>query len=282
MDVITKFKQSLDTFPKKSSDINIICSITYAEYKAIVTIMNTLLMPQAIIKRELTHAVTALNNTTYNNLIEGFTKANTVLKSVLPEPFNKNMAMTLDIGRVGNMLTQTCADFLGSVPESLFNIFQDIQYGLMDLTDISNDIFELPFSLSNSIANSLLELKDNALKDIFGSSVFSTFLSPFIAYEEFLLESGINEKIKKLETIENCMSKPGICNRPRRDFIEPTSKMLYSLYFKKLFFINTKSGKVDINSFLNTFPHGTFDNTTKKTQLHNILNNMRGFRLSIK
>ena len=202
MDALTKFKGQLDSFPKGAGDLNIICSITYAEYKVYVTILNGLLMPQTIAKRGLDAAVTGLNTATYNTLINGLSKLNIAVKSILPQPFNSNMNMTFDVGRVGNMLTQTCADFLGSVPEALFNIFQDIEHGMMDLASMANGIFTLPQCLAQNIANSLLQLKDDAMKELFGSSLFNSMLSPFIMYENFLKANGVIDMIKKMEKIE--------------------------------------------------------------------------------
>lgn len=238
-DILTEFQTKLNNFPKNSNDFNIICSITYAEYTTMVTILNTLLLPQQMINRELIKAVVLLNDETYKTLSEGLSKLNLVLKSVLPSPLNKNMTMTFDIGRVGDLLTQTCADFLGSIPESLFNVFQDIKHGITSLSNISNNIFNLPYNLSNNIARSLLQLKDKMLLEFFGG-LHSTVLLPFIEYENFLLDNGIMLMINKIHKIEQCMSKPGICNRSREDFIYKNTKLLNSDYFKSQFFYESK------------------------------------------
>lgn len=271
-DALTNFKISLDKFPKSSNDINIICSITYAEYVMYVKILSALLYPQRLIRSELELLTTTIDNATYNTIITAITRLNAAYKSILPEPFYKNMGMTLDIARVGDLLSNVCADFLGSLPENLFNIFQDMHYGLIDLSKVTNGILALPSDLTGSIVGNLLKLKDDAMKEMLGAS-FDTVLSPLIEYDNFLQENGVQDIIKKMKKTESCMTKKGLCARPRSEFIEPSTKKLYSQYFQSQFLLNSK-GQVNIRSFGGT--------SQQQSQINNIIRNMNSFRLIVR
>lgn len=271
-DVLTDFKKSIDNFPKNGGDLNIICSITYGEYMAYVTILDALLLPQQMIRRELEGLLSTIDNATYNTVIKNLNQLNTALKSVLPQPFNKNMTMDFNVGKFGDMLTNVCADFLGSLPESLFNIFQDIQHGITDLANLTNAVLALPSDLVGSITGSLLKLKDDALKAALGG-LFDTVLAPVLAYDSFLKSNGIFELIDKMKKIERCMTKPGICNRPRKDFIHKASKKIYSTYYTESFMVDSK-GNINLRSFGGT--------STQQSQVHNIIKNMNSFRLTVR
>lgn len=270
-DILTTFKKQLDNFPKNGGDFNIICSITYGEYMIQVALLDALLMPQAIVKRNLEDLVTTIDNSTYNTVISGLNKLDKTLKSVLPEPFNKNMTMDLNVGKFGDMISSICADFLGSLPESLFNIFQDIKHGMVDIASLINGALALPSNLIGNITTSLMQLKDKAMKEMLGT-LFDTVLSPLLMYEDFLKENGVPEILAKMKKTEACMTKPGICNRPRADFIHAPSKKVYSAYYQEQFLVSS-NGSINIKSFGGT--------SAQKSKVSNILKNMNSFRLTV-
>lgn len=272
LNTLKDFKRKLESFPKNSSDYNIICTITYSEYRLFVSILTGLFPVQSSMKSQLETVTNSIDSNTYSDLIKGLNGLNSIYKSVLPDGL-ANTSMTFDIGKTGDLITETCQDFLGSIPESLFNIFQDIRHGILGSGDFTNDLIGLPFNLTNGIGKSLLSLKDSALQELFGSSIFRAIISPLIEYEDFLTDNGIFTMIKKMEAIERCMTKPGVCNRDRRDFIHPQSKKLYSAYFKSQFLVDSK-GNLNIKTLGST--------SAQKTQLNTVLNNLRGFRLNIK
>jgi hypothetical protein len=208
-----KFQAKLDVFPKGSDDLNIVCSAIYAEYKGLVIILNALLMPQKVIKAGLSKAVTSVDDATYSFINKGLGTLNTALKDVMPKPFDKNMKMDANVAGVGAMLALTCDDFLGSLPQELFNIFQDIKHGINTFAKVL-----MPSNIMMDIAKSLLALKDEAMKEMMGG-LFDTVLSPIITYDMFLQENGVNDLIKKLQKMEKCMTKKGICGRKKSDFI---------------------------------------------------------------
>jgi hypothetical protein len=262
----TKFQLKLEVFPKDSGDLNIVCSAIYAEYKTYITIVEALTMPQAFIRRQLEELLSFLDDATYDTLIKGLGTLNVALEEIMPTPFKKNMKLDAGVGVMGELLALTCTDFLHSLPEELYNIFRDIKTGINKMSASL-----MPGNIMAGIAKSLLKLKDDALKEMFGS-VFETVLQPLIVYDAFLQDNGINDIIGRMKRIERCMTKPGICNRNRRDFLHPDTNKLYSTHFKEIFMLSSK-GTINIRSF--------GGGAKKQSQLSNVIKSLNSFRVSI-
>lgn len=256
---VTNYKTTVNLFPKNSADINIIFSINYAEYKGYVSLLETLLLAQSYFKPLLTDAATQLDNGMYSVINKGLGVLNSVTKAILP----KNIDVR--VGNVGDMLAISCDDFFSSLPQDLFNIFQDIKHKVNKLASMS-----LGSGLYNTMARDLLKAKDEAMKGLFGSELFETLISPMIEYENFLKENGINDIIKRMEKLEKCLTKKGIGGRSKKDFMHPTSKKLYSKHYKDLFILNSK-GKVNIKSV------GT--SSKNRSQMSNIMKSVTNFRI---
>lgn len=272
MDILSQFKKSIDNFPKNPSDLNMICSITYGEYLASVKILQALTFPMGLVRKELEALITALDGAVYKEIIDALNKLDKALKSILPTPFNKNMKLDINTAKFGSLLSNACEDFLASIPESLFNTFRDVQNGLINASNLFNDMMALPSDLAGTISASLLSFKDQALKDILGA-LFDTILAPLIAYEEFIRDNGIFDMIVKMKRTESCMTKPGICNRPRQDFIHKGSKKLYSVYYQEQFLMDAK-GNINLKSLCNT--------SQEISKINNILKNMNSFRITVR
>lgn len=262
-----KLQVKLELMPKDGKDLNLICSIVYAEYMVYVKTLDALLMPQQVLKRMLDGAMSSVDNAVYDTLSHGMGTLNTALQKVMPTPLKLNLKMDAGLGVVGGTLALTCTDFLGSLPQELFNLFEDIKHGLKSLSEVV-----MPGNLMKEIADSILSIKDEAMKGMFGA-LFDTVLSPFIAYDAFLQENGVPDLIKKLERMERCMTKQGICGRPTTDFMEPTTHKLWSSYFKSQFLLSSK-GTINIKS--------SGGSSKQKSQMSNIYKSMNSFRVSIK
>lgn len=260
---VTKFKTTIDLMPKHSGDLNILFSVSYAEYKAYVKTLEVLLLAQSFLKPAIEDGAKKLDTAAYGAITKGTALLNNVLKSTLPPPFNKNI--DVKVGAMGDLLAVACTDYFGSIPESLFNTFQDIKHGINKWA-----VSPLDKGLFNSIARDLLAAKDEALQDIVGSDIFTTILSPLVAYESFLKENGVDDIIKRMQRLERCMTKPGVGGRKKSDFIHPTAKKLYSAYYKSLFMINSK-GKLNVSVL-----GGTSKN---KSQLNNVMQTVTKFRI---
>jgi hypothetical protein len=264
---ITKFEVKLELMPKSGGDYNLICGIIYSEYMIYVRTLEALLMPQTMLRRGLEEGISAVDDFTYNTINKGLGELNTALAKIMPKPFSKTLKMDAGLGVIGNTLALTCTDFLGSMPQELFNIFQDIKYGIKKMSEIL-----MPGNLMNGIAKSLIKMKDDAMKEVLGD-LFDTVLSPIIDYQDFLEENGIPELIKKLQKMERCLTKKGICGRPKADFMEPTTHKLWSTYFKSQMLVSSK-GTINLKS------HG--GTSKQKSQMNNITKSMNQFRLTIK
>lgn len=261
----TDFKQSIELFPKNSSDLNVILEISYSEYKTYISTLDVLLLGNKFFKPLITAAVSSLDAATYSTIIKSVGILISTLKSVSPGNIT---SIDLKIGEVGNLLSIACTDYLGSIPGDLYNIFNDIKNQINNNATIS-----LGPGLSNILANSLLKLKEKALNEMLGSDIFNTIISPLIMYEKFLKDNDINDIITLMIKLENCMTKPGIGNRPRKDFVEPTTNKLYSTYYKELFLIDS-NGKLNIKSL------GVND-SKNIAQLNNVMSVVNTFRLTV-
>jgi hypothetical protein len=264
-DTVKNFKTKIDLLPKNPKDVNILFAVSYAEYKGYVAVLDALLLPNSIFKDALTGAATSLDNTAYSNITKGMNALNVVKKAIIPSPFNKNMDVS--VGAVGELLALACTDYMGSVPEDLFNLFQDAKHKINKASHML-----LGPGLMNIVLKDVLKIKDDAMKELFGGDIFNAVLSPVIAYENFLKDNGVNDLIKRMEKLERCMTKPGIGGRPKSDFIDPVSKKVYSVHYKSLFMVNSK-GKISIKSL------GI--NNVNKSQMSNVMKTMSNFRVTI-
>ena len=263
---LASFSSSLQQFPKGPNDLSIVCAPTYAQYQGYVIIMRALLYPQAIVKALLDQAISAMNEAFYKEIIQGLNALDSMMKSILPNPLN--LKMDLHIAKFGALLTDACPDFLSSIQPALFNVFQDLVNGITDLNEAIGGLMTLPAAISNSIVKSLIDLKDDAMKSLLGV-LFDTILAPLIAYDAFLQSNGVWDIIRKMEITESCMTKPGICNRPRKDFIDPSSKLVYSVLFKREMMLDSK-GNINITAM-----NGT---AKQKSQMSNVMKNLNSFR----
>lgn len=265
-DIFKNLETALNEFPKDTDDFNIICNIVYAEYKICNNILNVLTFPQAVIKREMSAAIDLIDDTSYNLIMENLNILNKIVYDVLPiVPSSINA----DILRIGDLLTNSCVDLLGVIPESAFNMFQDFEHDLLTFVDTTRNLINTPSEILNSMGKSLLDIKDRALKEVLGVN-FNTILNPLMQYEQFLISNDIHLLLDKMKKIERCMTKNGICNRDKRDFIHPTAKTLYSTYYVNQFMINS-NGQLNLNLIGN-------HTSEQKSRLHNILTSVQKYR----
>jgi len=256
------FKSNINIIPKSSSDINIIFSIAYSEYQADVVILNTLSIGSVILQNAISSAILMLNDEVYGTIIKGLSALNAI-KKLIPNPVVSKMDK--EIGIVGDILAAQCTDYMNSLPEELFNILQDIQYLLE--TDITINLG----GLTDKIVKSIIAMKNDALIEVLGSDTFNTIISPLIVYNDFLIDNDIMVLVNRLDRLERCMTKPGIANVPKSYFIEPTSKKLYSVYFRNLFMMDY-SGGIDIRDLGST--------SKSKSQISNLISSLNNFRLT--
>jgi hypothetical protein len=252
------FKLQLQSLPKSPIDFNFICAASYAEYKMLLILASALMLPLSFVHSNMQNAINNINTESYKLLKKGLDDVNGTLKGILKTPIKDLKNISADLGNFGNALSHTCEFFMSTLPEPMFNIFQDLQYGLMDIT---NGLIKLPNSITNSIMNSLMGFKMDALSSVLGT-LYGTVLTPFLAYENFLKENGIVKIIDTMYKMEVCMMKPGICHRDPSYFMEPTTKKTYSAYYKNQFFINSK-GSINFNLLATTK-----DQATKSSVVH--------------
>lgn len=265
-DIFKDLATALNEFPKDSDDFNIICNIVYAEYKICNNVLNVLTFPQAAVKRELIAAINLIDNESYQFILDNLNSLNKIVYDILPiVPSTINA----DILRIGDLLANSCVDLLGVIPESAFNLFQDFEHDLLTFVDTTRNLINTPSEIFNSMGKSLLDIKDKALRDVLGIT-FNTILNPLIQYEQFLISNDIHLLIDKMKKIERCMTKNGICNRDKRDFIHPTAKTLYSTYYVNQFMINS-FGELNLNLIGNY-------TSEQKSRLHNILTSVQKYR----
>jgi hypothetical protein len=264
---VSRFQVRLEVFPKNSGDLNIVCSSIYSEYKTLCTLLEALTYPQTHLKRLLSQILTIVDDATYSFMIKGLGTLNSALIEVMPKPFDKTLKLDSTVGVMGELLALTCTDFLNSLPQELFNLFRDIKNGINKMSYAL-----MPGNIMGQIANSLIQIKDDIMKEMFGD-LFTTVLEPFIMYDAFLQENGINDMIERMIRIERCMTKPGICNRDRKDFLHPDDNRLYSSHYKDQFLLSSR-GTINIKSFGGT--------AKQKSQISNLIKSMNTFRLTIK
>lgn len=246
MNGISQFKVNLNTFPKSSLDFKFICVATYAEYKILLGLTGALMLPLSFVHENLQSAIAAINGATYKTLKKNLDHLNGAMKGILKTPIKDLKNMSADIGNIGQALSNNCEFFLSSLPNSMFDIFQDLQYGLADIT---NGLIKLPNAITNSIFNSLMKFKMDALQSVFGAT-FSTLLQPFIAYENFLKEHGVVKMIDTMNKMEICMMKPGVCHREPSFYTDPVSRKTWSKYYKAQMFMNS-NGTPNFNLLAN-------------------------------
>jgi hypothetical protein len=262
---LTLFKDALDNYPKDASDFNVICSIAKAQYDVLNVIIDTLLIPQSVLKDALESGLSSLDSIKYDAIIHALDGLNTVLKTASPVIPTR---IDPDIVRAANLLFTNCKDLLSVLPQDMFNLLEDYNHGINSFINLNNSLIMLPTSLANMISSSLLKLKDNTLKSILGS-LFDDILFPVLDYENFLNDNGINEMIRKMSVIEKCMMNKNLCGRPRKDFLHDDDKMLNSTYYKKQFLINSQ-GQIELEVAGIT--------TDQQTKFNNIMKSLRTYR----
>lgn len=261
----TDLVKTIKVFPTHSKDLNMVFAATYSQYKINVKLINTLLLLNTVLKSGISTCLSALNKPMYEGIMKGLDTANKSMNKVMP----KNLNMDVQVGVVGDLLAVACTDFFGSIPENLFNIFQDIKNSINEFAN-----FPLRSGLMNSLASELLSLKDQILSSLLGSA-FEIVLAPIIAYEDFLKEHGLNEMLNRMERIERCLTKPGVGNRPISDFMHVDlngNKQLYSQYYRSQLLMDSK-GRISIK-YLDV------DNETK-ARFHNIMKSSQSYRITI-
>ena len=267
---INDFKQKVSIFPKHSSDLNIIFAVTYAEYKVNVKILETILFPNEIAKQLIRSGLEILNKAAYDEIIKVLDLLNKTIKSILPNALNKKMVMDVQVGIVGDLLSVACTDYFGSVPENMYNKFQDIKNKVNKKGAVT-----LGAGLMNGMANELLSLKDQLLMATL-SVFFLPLLTPMIEYENFLKEHGIFKMLDRMEKIEKCLTKKGVGNRPVADFMHDVpgsnKKVLNSHYFRDQFLMDSKGN----------FSIKLLDvSDEKRSRFNNIMKSMASFRLTM-
>lgn len=260
---VSNFKVNLKTLPQSPLDFNFICAAGYFEYKMLLAMTGALMLPFTLVHGAMQTAIAGFNNTTYKAIKSGMDSLNGAMKSILKTPIKDLKNISADIGAVGNALANSCEFFLSNLPDSLFNLFQDLQYGLLDIV---NGLVKLPNAITNSIFKLLMDFKMQALKDVLGFA-YDTFLSPLLALESFMQENGILTMLDQMHKMEVCMMKAGTCHRPAKDLTEPTSKKPWSQYYKSQFFLN--NGKPNFNLMAS--------NKTQAKQLGAVHSNLMGF-----
>lgn len=244
-DIIEEYKLKFSNYAKNPEDLNIICTIVYDQYIKHKNALDITLVGHVYVKNDMMAAINKFDGTIADEIINTLTDILAALKDVLPPKITSIKGTTANIGR---LLASLCVDFNSNLPESLFNIFQDIENGIIDLTDDLNHLIQLPYDLTFGIAKNVLELKNEMLIASLGY-LFNDVLYPILAYEQFLLDNGVMDLVKKMKSIETCMVKPGVCNRPKKDFIHTGSNKVYSDYYKSLFLTDTQ-GNLDIKKLV--------------------------------
>ena len=244
---LDKFKLQLKTLPQSPVDFNFICAASYAEYKVLLGLLSALMLPLSFVHENMQSAINNINTSSYKTLKDGLDSVNGSLKGILKTPIKDLKNISSDLGAFGNALAHSCEYFISTLPDPMFNVFQDLQYGI---SDIANGLIRLPDSITNSIMNSLMSFKMEALTSVL-PLLYGTVLTPILAYEDFLKENGINTMIDTMKKMEICMMKPGICHREPSFFLEPNTKKTYSNYYKDQFFINGK-GNINFNLLATT------------------------------
>jgi hypothetical protein len=262
------FKAKLELMPKSASDTNMLFAIPYAEYRGYVLIMDTLLLGHSFLLDGLTKGMDTVDGAAYNTIIKGVGGLNAILKSSGLDKLNVDIDLDA-LGNVGDALALTCVDYFGSIPQDLFNVFQDFKHRVNTKVKIG-----LPAGLVSGLAGELLRLKDDAMKAVLGSVIFEAAVSPLLVYEGFIRDNGIDTMIKRMEALERCMTNPKIGHRPKSDFMHPTERVLYSQHFKTKFMLNSK-GQLS----LKLFPGAT--TATKKAKMFNVIKKVQAFRITI-
>lgn len=237
---LDKFKLNLKTLPTHPIDFNIICAASYAEYQVIKTIVGALLLPVAFLHSAIQAAIDLLNDETYKKIKKILNDLNAAMKDILNTPIKNLRNLSEDLGAFGNALAHTCEYFMSTLPDSMFNIFQDLQYGI---ADIVKGLVAMPDALTNSFTKSLMDFKLEAMKGLL-EALYETILQPVLAYESFLKENDIIKLLDQMRKMEICMMKPGICHRSPVNFTEPVSHKSWSEYYRTNFFL-TSSGNIN-------------------------------------
>ncbi len=260
---LNDFKINLKTLPQSPLDVSFVCSTGYSEYKTIQTMAGALLLPFEFVHTPIQNMITSFNSSTYNSIKSGLDDLNGSMKNILRTPIKDLKNISADFGTLGTDLSKNCEFFLSTLPDPTFNLFQDLQYGLLD---IINGFVALPNSITNSIFKLLTDFKMMALKDVL-SFAYDTFLSPLIALESFMQENGIYYLLDQMHKMEVCMMRSGACHRPPKDYTEPTTHQPWSIYYRRQFLI--VNGKSNFNLIANS--------KTQANQLNNIHANLMSF-----
>lgn len=270
INIVDEFKKQLGGVPSDAKDINMICSMIYGEYKVRLAVVKALVMPISTMQTLIRGAVTALDDFSYNTIMDNLSHLNTGLKDILPDIFEKDMVIDVDTVNMAKLLSITCTDFFNSVPESLFNMIQDIDYNLVDPFE---NLINLPKSLAYDIVFQLIQFKNDALREAMGA-LWEPIIQPFIEYEEFIRSCGVDMQISRMAAIERCMMKPGICDKPRSYFVNPANRKLWSRHFRDEFMLDNR-GNLRLKKLIP-------DDRDQLRRVNKMLQNLSSFRLTVK
>lgn len=266
IDITNDLKQQMGRIPKDPMDLNNMCSLIYGEYTIKKNIVKGVTMPIGAMQEFMTEAITALDEAMYNTIIDVFQH----LDSAVLDYLDYDIAIHRDTVRYGNLLAQACPDFFSSLPEAMFNMMQDIEYGLLDTVE---GLIHMPRALANSIFGQITLMKNEALKAALGLA-YDTILEPFIEYEEYLKDNGLIDTLNRMAAIEYCMMKPGICNRPANDFIESTTRKRWSRYYADKLMID-RYGNLKLTTLIP-------NDSVQLSRWHNVLWNMHRYQRVLK
>jgi hypothetical protein len=262
---------SLDVFPRSDNDLNWICGIVYKEYlakKAYVKIMSS---PSRMMQRSLKTAIDYVNDQTYNAVIDTINHIESGLKTAMPYPY-KYSGQKIDIGVIEftQKLAETCQQFYGNLPRELVELMSDVQNGVLNAG--VDRLINLPGNLTKRVVDQVFLLKQDALKKALGA-LYAPFIEPFIQYEQWIKANGVDAALFRMRQIENCMRKPGICNRPARDFIDVPSRMLWSTFYENQMMID-RNGRTKYQLLLQGNDYKT---RRQRSQINTILRRISTF-----
>lgn len=248
--ILNDFKNSIQTLPTNPADPNILKNIIYSEYKSTVSLLESLSKCLNNKIQYLSDSILMFDDITYELLLDKLTKLNTMFKSSLSF-LNVNKISVNNI-KSNDIMTEQNLDLLKNVPISLFNTFQNVTNELID----TNLDLDLPPDLSNAILSNLATIKDQVLTDYIGY-YYPIMLYPIVDYKNYLIDNNILNLVNKLDILEKYMTSNELLKRTRTDMIHPNSKILNSIYFKRLFAVSY-TGSLDIPTFINLLPDSNF------------------------
>ena len=270
INVAQELERKLKNLPQDSKDLNNICSVIYSQYTFKLKLLKVLVTPTASMQELLYEAIEKLDKIYYDELIDILNHLDAVIEKAFPKKQRKGLLIDVNTVKVSNLLAIVCTDFFKSVPPALFNIMQDVENNI--LTPF-NDLLDMPRSLVSDIFNQLEESKEEALMNAAGA-LYDMIILPFFEYQQFITGNSITTLLKDISAMEKCMTKPGICGRSRKDFIEPVTNKLWSQYYYDKFMIS-KSGNLRLKYLIPS-------NKEQYSRVKNLITRLNTYRVSIK